>query len=277
MAEPAKGASAPPHEIRRVLVALDPMAQCQGALETAARLAARSEAELVGLFVEESELLAAAALPVTRVLRSHDLAEEALDEAVMARGLRAWAAHAEALLAAAAERWRIRASFRVARGRISEVLSAEARRGDLVALGAVARPSRAPRVGATARALSRGLVCPVLVMGAPDGGGAPVLAVFDGDPRVLSLGAELAALLDSQFEIVVAEEAQEAAARAWLEARGLAGRIERIEDGTAARLQDGLRRRRAGLVVLDRGGRLGAEIDAETLLLGPAHAVVVLG
>lgn len=277
MAEAAESASPQPRAIRRVLVALDPMAQCQGALETAARLASRSEAELVGLFVEESELLAAAALPVTRVLRSHDLAEEALDEAVMARGLRAWASDAEALLAAAADRWRVRASFRVARGRIAEVLSAEARRGDLVALGAVARPSRAPRVGATARALSRGLVCPVLVMGAPDGAGAPVLAVFDGDPRVLALGAELAALLDSRFDIAVAEETLEEQARAWLEARGLAGRVERIEDGSAARLQDGLRRRAASLVVLDRCGRLGAEVDAEALLLGPAHAVVVLG
>lgn len=267
--------------IRRILVALDPMAQCQGALETAARLAARSEAELVGLFVEESELLSAAALPVTSALRGHDFAEEALDEAAMRRGLRAWASHAETRLAAAAARWRIKASFRVARGRVPEVLSAEARQGDLIAMGVVARPTGTARIGAAARSLCRGLVCPVLVMRGPAGGERPVLVVFDGSTRALAMGAELAGLLDARFEILITEEAQREPAQAWLDERGLGAAIERLADGgtgkVLAKVLEELRGRPARLVVLDRSGHLGSQIEAESLLLDPDKAVVVLG
>ena len=83
---------------RRVIIALDPEAQCSSALEAAARIAAQRGAELVGLFVEDSALIDAAALPMTRNIRRSGAAEEAVDARRMEQGLRFWAARAEAML-----------------------------------------------------------------------------------------------------------------------------------------------------------------------------------
>ena len=64
MSARSEGTAAP--AIRRILVALDASTHSLAALETAAGLAARLEAELVGLFVEDINLLRAAELPFAR-------------------------------------------------------------------------------------------------------------------------------------------------------------------------------------------------------------------
>ena len=120
---------------RRVIIALDPEAQCSSALDAAARIAAQRGAELVGLFVEDSALIEAAALPMARNIRQSDSAEELVDVPRMQRGLRVWAARAEAMLKSAAGRWRVQSSFRVARGEVAERLLAEATGCELLALG----------------------------------------------------------------------------------------------------------------------------------------------
>ena len=264
------------HAIRRVLVALDPMAQCQAALETAARLAARSEAELVGVFVEEGAFLEAAALPVTGLVSGHDYRGGRVDAATMARGLRVWAARAEASLTTVAERWRVKATFRVARGQVTEVLSAEAGGSDLIALGTVARPSGALRIGETARVMTRRGVCPVLVMRGPGQAVGPVLVVYGGSARALALGAELARNLDVALALLTVDEAQRAEAEGWARRAGVETAVERIGDGTPADVVAEIDRRGAGLVVLDRTGAPGAEIEAERILAGTAGAVVVV-
>jgi len=53
-------------KIRRVIVGLEPASRNAAKLEAAARLAARMEAELVGLFVENIDLLHFAGLPFAR-------------------------------------------------------------------------------------------------------------------------------------------------------------------------------------------------------------------
>ena len=55
--------------IRRILVALDASRHSLAALEAAAELAARLKAELVGLFVEDIDLLRLAGLPFAREIR----------------------------------------------------------------------------------------------------------------------------------------------------------------------------------------------------------------
>ncbi len=52
--------------IRRILVALDASGASLAALDAAARLAATLEAELLGLFVEDEDLLRLAGLPCAR-------------------------------------------------------------------------------------------------------------------------------------------------------------------------------------------------------------------
>ncbi len=269
------GSERPP--LRRVVVALDPAAQCRAALDLAARLAAQSEAELVGLFVEESELLAAAALPVTRALRGPGAEGEALDPATMERGLRAWAAQAEATLASAAQRWRVKSSFRVARGRVGETLIAEAEGSDLLALGTVGRPSGRRRLGATARELARQAPCTLLLMRGEAHAGRPVLVLFEGDESALALAEQLARLDRSPMTILASDEERAEVATAWLDRQGRTAAVRVLEDDEPERASHLLETEPCGTVILERRGRLGAAIDAERVLAGPAASVILLG
>ena len=265
------------HGLKRVLVALDPAAECRAALETAARLAAQSEAELVGLFVGENELLEAAALPVTRVIRGSDFALDPLDRSVMEQGLKAWAAQARANLTAAAERWHVQASFQVARGDLAEALLAEARRCDLLALGTVGRVSQRSRIGATARRMARQAPCSVLVMRHDETPGLPVTVLFEGNERALALGEELAQMQGRALEIAVVDTGLMAAAKAWLSDRDLPARVEQLSVETAEQLSAQLASQPAGIVVLERAGRLGSAVDTDRVLAGPPSSVILVG
>ena len=110
----------PEPDLRRILVTLDAAEQRQSTLEEVARLAAGLKAELVGLCVEDSELLEAAELPVTQIVSSHSGAAAARDSALMQRAFRIWSAESRKTFEAVAERWSVRWSFQVARGALAE-------------------------------------------------------------------------------------------------------------------------------------------------------------
>ena len=182
-----------PRDLRRVLVALEPGGGGRDTLETAARLAAGFQAELVGIFVEDSELMQAAALPVTRTISRHAPAVTPLDAALMRRALKVSAAAASQALAAAAERRKVRWSFRVARGLVVEQVLAEVRRDDLLALGAAGRSLRRAGLTAVARAVAEQAPCAVLLARGGARGDQPVAVLYDGSDRALELGWRLAA------------------------------------------------------------------------------------
>jgi len=272
-----KAASPNAHGLKRVLVALDPGAECRAALETAARLAAQSEAELVGLFVEESELLEAAALPMTRVIRSSDFMLDRLDQSLMEQGLKAWAAQARATLTAVAERWRVQASFRVARGNLAEALLAEARSCDLLALGTVGRASQRGRLGATARLMARQAPCSVLVMRRDEAPSLPVVVLYEGNERALAFGASLARLHGRDLEILASDAERLAEAKAWLAGQDLKAKLEQPAADDPEKLSEQLGRRTAGVVVLERAGARGGAIDTEKVLAGLPSSVILVG
>ena len=272
-----------PSRPRRVVVALDPAAQCRAALEAAARLAALRGAELVGLFIEDSELLDAAALPVTRIVRSYDLVEETVDAARMQQGLRVWASRAEAMLNSAAGRWRVKSSFRVARGPIAERLLAETGECELLALGTVGRPSPGNRVGGTARRIASGALCPVMVMRGEGGRARPVVVLYEGAERALDLGVELAELHGSPLEVLAAGEDAEAATAAeksaaeWLARRGVAGAVHGLAGAGAEAVYELLGGRAPNALVIDRRGGVGREIDVVKALERSAASVLIVG
>ena len=263
-------------DIKRVLVALDATRQCHEALEAAARLAARREAELIGLFVEDRELLEAAALPVTRLIRSHDLAEEALDAAKMQQGLRAWAAQARATFASVAQRWQVKSSFRVTRGGVTEELIAEARGCDLLALPSLGGALQRQDPGAVVRMIAEQAACTVMLMRAQGRPQDAVLAVYEGAEAALRLAQELAQTDGAPLE-VLAVGSDAAAAEAALEGQGPAVTVRRLEAATAEDLRARLAESPAGTLVIERHGALGAELDPGELLKGPASAIYVIG
>ena len=192
----------PEKPIRRVLVALDASSPTPAALETAAALADRLGADLEALFVEDVDLLRAAALPfagLVSVAGGAALAPETIPAAVRALGERARAALAA--VASASLRW----TFRVARGRVEvEVLQA-AGGADLLVLGG-ARGALGGRGGATAAAVATRAALPVLVLGA-SGRPYPLIVAWDGSASAeaaLDLAVRLSAAWAGPLRLVVA-------------------------------------------------------------------------
>src|SRR3970040_259294 len=103
----------PADRIRRILVALDASPHSLSALQAAAELAAELSAELVGVFVEDANLVRLAALPVTREIGQTSARIRELDERTMTRQLRRLAQRAAQGLARDAGRVQGHWSFRV--------------------------------------------------------------------------------------------------------------------------------------------------------------------
>jgi nucleotide-binding universal stress UspA family protein len=144
--------------IRQILVAMDVLSDNLAVLESAAELAAQLEAELTGLFVEDTDLLRAAELPVSLEVMLWSARERNPTETEMARALRALAARIQKDLERAAKRARVRWSFKVVRGPRLQVFMEAGAGSDLMFVGP-ARCSRVPRYSPQRPPKRLGAVC----------------------------------------------------------------------------------------------------------------------
>lgn len=222
--------------VRRILVALDPSEQGRRAATAAAEMAAHMQAEVLGVFVEDIDLLRMAALPFAQEFRPYASKGDRVEISSMERQLRGQATKLREEMARAAEHARVPWSFRVARGRVAQELlsAAREREADVVVVGrsATHRTRRLP-VGSTARAVLSGEARTVVVLHRDTSVGRPVLVLFDGtrsSDNALSLAASLAR--EDHKYIVVALAAESPA-----EARVLAERADAVLSslGLAAR------------------------------------------
>ena len=165
--------------IHRILVALDTSAHSRAALAAAANLAAQLEAQLMGIFVEDLNLLRLAQLPFAHEIRYASAEPQKLDQTGLAQQLRSQAEHARQELRQTAEQYALDWSFRVLRGMVTAELLAAAAEADLLVLG---RLGRAPRqgLGSTAQTAVRQYQHPVLLMSANANLNRPPLLLYDG-------------------------------------------------------------------------------------------------
>ncbi len=152
-------------DVRRILVAFDPMMPETALLEAAVEFARLVEAEVEGLFVEDIELTRLAELPFVHELSLPAGTLKPLDIAAIERDWRALAANMRQALEAHARKSGVPVSFRVVRGRMDVEVGAAAESVDLVILSragsAVTRHVRLqPRTGPAARESPR----PVLLL-----------------------------------------------------------------------------------------------------------------
>ncbi len=179
--------------IRRILVALDASAASGAALGAAVRLAAGMEAELLGLFVEDINLLRFAGLPFAREVGFLTARTRRMGSADMESALRAQASLAQEALTTAAQGQHLRCSFRVVRGEVSAQLLEAAHEVDLLVIGLKTRDVR--RVGATVREIITVAPRPVLILPSGVDVRPPILAFYDGSPgstQALSVATRLA-------------------------------------------------------------------------------------
>jgi nucleotide-binding universal stress UspA family protein len=236
--------------IRRILVALDASRHSLAALEAASELADALQAELVGIFVEDVNLLSLAGLPFAHEVRYLSDVARPLDSPSMERELRIQAEQARQTLAGVAERRQLRWSFRVVRGQVTAELLTAAQEADLLALGRASWAStRRVRLGATAREVAAQALQPVLLLQQGHTICQPVQLVYDGSPaarRALAAAARIASMTGGQLTVMVIADAPDVAQRleeeidGRLQAQQIKGHYRQLVNPSAAGLAHAL-------------------------------------
>lgn len=167
--------------IRSIAVAIDCSPHSRASLDAAAEMAARLKAELIGIFVEDINLLRMAGLPFAEEVRLYSTSTGKLDMEELERMLRLQARQAREMLQHTAEARTIRHSFRVLRGMVSEQLMSAAPEADILVLGRSGRsPSCRKGLGSTARtALSEGRMHVLLMRPGVTAAEGPLLVLCD--------------------------------------------------------------------------------------------------
>lgn len=146
-------------ERRRILIGLDSSPGSLRGLAEAAQMAARLDAELVGLFVEDENLMRLAGLPQSYEIGLQSAKSRNLDPQAIGRMFKQMAERARREVKRAAEREHVRSSFEVVRGSvIGQLLRALA--GDDGESRGQSRPRRlGSGDGAPSIILMQGQVC----------------------------------------------------------------------------------------------------------------------
>ncbi|MHC5062805.1 MAG: universal stress protein [Planctomycetota bacterium] len=244
--------------MRRILIAVDAATANPPCIDCVVELAARLEAELIGLFVEDDELLRTAALPGARHISFLTGMEELLDLASTERELRSMASELESRLSSSAERSKVKHSFRVARGSLAKEVARAASEADMLVVSRSARPLlKQLSLGSAVRIAADALEAPVLILPADAKITGPILVLFDGSPAAKTV-LRFAAKLASQGELEVLT-----CAGSMVETQGLYQEARDLLEGMPLRLtcrplpsqswalQEHLLRRPGGLLILD--------------------------
>jgi nucleotide-binding universal stress UspA family protein len=138
--------------IRRILIALDASPASLAALEAAAELARRLDAELLGLFIEDINLLRLSDLPFASEVGLHSASISLINREQVEQRFRAQANQARRALADITQNSKLHTEFRVARGPISTELLTAALETDLIIMGKAGWSQR-NKLGSTARSM----------------------------------------------------------------------------------------------------------------------------
>jgi nucleotide-binding universal stress UspA family protein len=185
-------------DIHRILVALDASPASLAALDLAADLAERYQAELLGIYVEDINLLRSAEMPFAREFRQYSGTSQDLDSRQIERELQAQACRVENLLAAIARKANLRWSFLKSRGVIHGKLLEAAQGTDLIILGKTGW-SGSRQIGSTARNVAVQSKIQSMILLRKVRRGTPIMVAYDGS--VSSQKALIAAQLISSKDI----------------------------------------------------------------------------
>ena len=262
---------------RRILVLLDGSRLSLAALEAAADIALAQQAEVLGIFVEEANLLRSAGYGFAReVGRSSGVARPMDVDALEAR-MQATAEKLRRALAQTMAPWGVAQALKLCRGEVVEQVLGLAQPDDLLVLGRVGW-SGIPgvRLGSTARMLLRKAPGDVLLW--PESrslspGRVVVLLNHDqgANHRAVRVGAELAKRGQRALTVLVRSDAADDPGLveelvAMLETEGMPARVKRLPKAGAAAMARAVREEGAAQVVISRQCSLFEQQGAEVLL-----------
>ena len=193
-------------QFRRIIVAIDGSPTSLAALEATAELASAWGAEVVGLFVEDMNLLRMASLPFAREIGSHSGAHRAVNPDQFEREFRSQADRARNTLWYIAERFRLTASFQIARGSVNAELLKALSEADMLSMGKGGQSVAASLgLGTNAKAIAArtsGIVLLFSHVARVSGPPAVVYDASDNGDRALAAAAELARTLGTEVMVL---------------------------------------------------------------------------
>lgn len=272
-----EGNSGHPAAKGRILVLLDGSRVGYVVLDVAAAIAARTGAELQGVFVEEQNLLRSAGYGFAREVGSVSGASRPLDVRALEQRMQRLAEQARRALAGAAGHYGGRYELSIARGSVVEEVLALTSPEDLLVLGR-ARWSSIPAgwLGSTARALlhrspGRLLLCSHQQ---PQGNGRVVVFLNEhegANQRAVAAAAEAAAYSGQPVTLLLAGEARVAPDALAILKRNLGVpepdvRVIPLPSSDPATVARVLRQEKASQLVLSRDCSLFQEPGVENLL-----------
>lgn len=274
-------------EIRRILVALDASVRSLAALEAAAELAAEWNAELLGLFVEDVDLLRLAATPAAIRCVYPSASEQPLSALLIESELRALAERARRALAGVAERVHVRWSFRTVRGNVpAEVLLAAAEADLLTLAGAGGSIARRFGLGSTARAAVAGARSSLLLVQGRVSRLQPVLALYDrsaGATEVCRFASRLAAATSRRLTVLLTapsrrrEPEVELAVARLVASEKLRVRFRWLGSDRKQDFLNAVQSEEGGVLVISGQSPLLEEEIVEKLLRETSHPLLILG
>ena len=167
--------------IKRIAVAIDCSPHSRASLFATAEIAGMLEAELLGFFVEDINLIRTAELPFSQEIHLHTARSEPLDALKLERLLKLQAKEAHELLIQTAKRFGIPHRFRTLRGLVpAEILSASLET-DLLAMGRSGKTPLCGRsLGSTARKAIKEAKTNILLTRSGFTPDSPLLLLYDG-------------------------------------------------------------------------------------------------
>ncbi|MFZ0546616.1 MAG: universal stress protein [Candidatus Promineifilaceae bacterium] len=231
--------------IRRILVALDASTHSLAALKAAAELAAGLKAELMGLYVEDENLVHLAGLPFATEVRSLSADSRSVNSNEMEVALRLQASQARRAMEAAAVESGAKWSFQVVRGQVTATILKAALEADLLAMGRVGRPiSSRSRLGSSARAAMTRAGRSVLLVKQGRHLHHPILVTFDGSAasrQALTAAAQLAQTAGDTLNVLLLDgidkkDVLQQAAAAMLEPMGVEAVYRQMAEASVAEL-----------------------------------------
>ena len=169
--------------IKRIAVAIDCSPHSRASLSTAAELAGILRAELLGIFVEDINLIRVAELPFSQEIHLHTARSEPLDPLKLERMLKQQANEAYELFIQTAKRFGIPHTFRKLRGLVPAEVLAAALEADLLAMGRSGKTPVCRRgLGSTARKAIREAKTSILLTRSGFSSSSPLLVIYDGSP-----------------------------------------------------------------------------------------------
>lgn len=162
----------------QVLFLLDCGSQDADALSAVTALAGEQPVEVLGLFVEDADLLGAAALPDSVEVSIYTQKITKLDQDSMQQALASQARQIRSIFELAAQRHKLSHTFKVIKGRTIETLVRSAEEKDIVIVGRSLRSGLRVRAGAQYAAFA-GSHQDLLFVNEPWSSGSSVVAVLD--------------------------------------------------------------------------------------------------